>query len=79
MMTLPLKDLMNDFLNLENYFNRDECALFVEDLEKQYGPDMISSALEQGILEQRLINIGPDYGRILCTLSTQARRLLAKA
>lgn len=73
-----LNDLMDDFLKLERCFNREESALFLDDLELEYGPEIISNALDKGILQERHIMLGPDYGRKLCTLTSHARTLTSK-
>lgn len=68
--------MLSDFLNFGLYFGQSEPCIFHDDLNKHYDQADIRSALKNGDLEYRIIRIGPDSGRILYSLSSQARHKL---
>lgn len=67
--------MLDDLLSLEHVFGRGHGALFMEDLLRQYNEDEVINAFEQGLVERRMVCIGPDCGRCLCYLSDEGRRM----
>lgn len=67
--------MLHDFIGLEEVFGRGNAVLFLDDIMQRYHQDEIIKALQSGIIEQRMVCIGPDCGRCLCYLSEKGRRM----
>lgn len=67
--------MLDDFLSLENMFGRQQAAIFIDDLLARYSVQDVTHALEEGLVERRMICIGPDCGRCVCYLSDKGRQI----
>lgn len=65
--------MINDLYELEELYGRAEGALYVDEMLVNYNEQVLTSALEQGLLETRTVCIGPNCGRILCWLTEKGR------
>lgn len=67
--------MLNDFLSLENMFGPQGAVVFIDDLLARYDVEDVTNALEEGLVERRMICIGPDCGRCVCYLTEKGRQI----
>lgn len=65
--------ILSDFLTLEVYFSNDESAQMFEDCAHKYGIELIRKYIADGALSCRAIQLGPDTGRLLLSLTSKGR------
>ena len=65
--------MLQDFLMVEYYFGPIESAQNFEDMVRKYGGLKVKVALDQGFLQAFQVHLGPDQGKILCSLTAKGR------
>jgi len=70
--------MLHDFLLLELYFGPPESAQYFEDTLRKYGRNALERAVKDGLIALRRVQLGPDSGRVLCSLSPKGRRAAAQ-
>ncbi len=68
------KNMLRDFLLLENYFGEPDSIQAIDDVVKHYGFEKVRDALHAGHLSVRTVFLAPGRGRTLCRLSESGRK-----
>ncbi len=65
--------MIRDMLLMESVFDRAEAALYLDEVLCGVDVQEVKDAIEAGYITTKAICIGPDCGRVLCSLSEKGR------